>query len=395
MKANYPIGIQNFESLRREDYLYIDKTELIYQLVKTGRYYFLSRPRRFGKSLLISTFEAYFQGKKELFEGLAIEKLEKDWIEYPVMHLDLNAEKFDRKEQLDAILSNQLTQWEALYGKGEDETTFSLRFKGVIRRATEKTGRNVVILIDEYDKPLLQSLDNDDLQLEFRNTLKAFYGVMKSMDGFIKFAFLTGVTKFGKVSVFSDLNNLDDISMRYPYVSICGITEEELHTYFEDDIHALASNQQMTYEEACTELKDCYDGYHFVANSPGIYNPFSLLNTFKYRQMDNYWFETGTPTYLADLLKRSHYNFFEIMDIETDEDALNYIDSTSPHPLPIMYQSGYLTIKECNHRFKVYRLGFPNREVEDGFMKFLYPMIGVNFSTKTRNIADWKVENQG
>lgn len=316
MAAKYPIGIQNFGKIRNGGYVYVDKTAMIYQLVMTGNYYFLSRPRRFGKSLLISTFEAYFQGKKELFEGLAIEKLEKDWIEYPVMHLDLNAEKFDRKEQLDAILSNQLTQWEALYGKGEDETTFSLRFKGVIRRAAEKTGRNVVILIDEYDKPLLQSLDNEELQLEYRNTLKAFYGVMKSMDGFIKFAFLTGVTKFGKVSVFSDLNNLDDISMRYPYVSLCGITEEELHTYFEDDIHALASNQQMTYEEACTELKDCYDGYHFVANSPGIYNPFSLLNTFKYRQMDNYWFETGTPTYLADLLKRSHYNLYNMAHTE-------------------------------------------------------------------------------
>lgn len=373
MAAKYPIGIQNFGKIRNGGYVYVDKTAMIYQLVMTGNYYFLSRPRRFGKSLLISTFEAYFQGKKELFEGLAIEKLEKDWIEYPVMHLDLNAEKFDRKEQLDAILSNQLTQWEALYGKGEDETTFSLRFKGVIRRAAEKTGRNVVILIDEYDKPLLQSLDNEELQLEYRNTLKAFYGVMKSMDGFIKFAFLTGVTKFGKVSVFSDLNNLDDISMRYPYVSLCGITEEELHTYFEDDIHALASNQQMTYEEACTELKDCYDGYHFVANSPGIYNPFSLLNTFKYRQMDNYWFETGTPTYLADLLKRSHYNLYNMAHTETDADVLNSIDSTSADPIPVIYQSGYLTIKEYDRRFGIYRLGFPNREVEEGFMKFLLP----------------------
>ena len=212
MAKLYPIGIQNFESLCQDGYIYIDKTELIYQLVKTGRYYLLSRPRRFGKSLLISTLEAYFLGKKELFEGLAIEKLEKDWLEYPVLHLDLNAEKFDSPECLDALLSNQLTQWEELYGRGKDETTLSLRFKGVIRRASKQTGQRVVILIDEYDKPMLQALDNDELQEIYRDTLKAFYGVMKSMDGDIKFAFLTGVTKFGKVSVFSDLNNLDDIS---------------------------------------------------------------------------------------------------------------------------------------------------------------------------------------
>lgn len=308
----YPIGIQNFESLREDGYIYVDKTELIYQLVKTGRYYFLSRPRRFGKSLLISTLEAYFLGKKELFKDLAIEKLEKDWLEYPVLHLDLNAEKFDSPERLDALLSNQLTQWEELYGHGPDETTLSLRFKGVIRRAAKQTGQRVVILIDEYDKPMLQALDNDELQEIYRDTLKAFYGVMKSMDGDIKFAFLTGVTKFGKVSVFSDLNNLDDISMKGPFASICGITENELHEYFDEDIKALASSLSLTNEEACTELKGCYDGYHFVPNSPGMYNPFSLLNTFKYLQFGSYWFETGTPTYLVKLLKHSHYNLYNM-----------------------------------------------------------------------------------
>ena len=218
MEVKYPIGIQNFEKLRKEGFIYVDKTELIYQLVTTGSYYFLSRPRRFGKSLLISTLEAYFQGKKELFEGLAIERLEKDWIQYPVLHMDLNAEKFDSLERLEQILDRHLFLWEDSWGTDTRENTFSARFTGVIRRAVERTGRPVVILIDEYDKPMLQALDNDELQKEYRNTLKAFYGVMKSMDGFIKFAFLTGVTKFGKVSVFSDLNNLDDISMRSPYV---------------------------------------------------------------------------------------------------------------------------------------------------------------------------------
>lgn len=373
MAKLYPIGIQNFEKIRKEGYLYVDKTELVYQLVKTGSYYFLSRPRRFGKSLLISTLEAYFQGKKELFEGLAIEKLEKDWQEYPVLHLDLNAEKFDSPERLDALLSNQLTQWEELYGRGKDETTLSLRFKGVIRRAARQAGQRVVILIDEYDKPMLQALDNDELQEKYRDTLKAFYGVMKSMDGDIRFAFLTGVTKFGKVSVFSDLNNLEDISMREPFVSICGINKEELHEYFDEDIKALASSLNQTYEETCAELKECYDGYHFAPDEPGMYNPFSLLNTFKYRHFGSYWFETGTPTYLVKLLKNSHYNLYNMAHTETDADVLNSIDSTSVNPIPVIYQSGYLTIKGYDREFGLYRLGFPNREVEEGFMKYLLP----------------------
>ncbi len=373
MEVKYPIGIQNFEKLRKEGFIYVDKTELIYRLVTAGSYYFLSRPRRFGKSLLISTLEAYFQGKKELFEDLAIGKLEKDWIQYPVLHMDLNAEKFDSLERLEQILDRHLFLWEDSWGTDARENTFSARFTGVIRRAFQQTGRPVVILIDEYDKPMLQALDNDELQKEYRNTLKAFYGVMKSMDGFIKFAFLTGVIKFGKASVFSDLNNLDDISMRTPYVSICGITEEEMHTYFDNDIHALASATQMTYEETCAELKECYDGYHFVENSPGIYNPFSLLNTFSKRKFGSYWFEIGTPTYLVDLLKRSHYNLYNMAHTETDSDVLNSIDSTSTNPIPVIYQSGYLTIKGYDRRFGIYRLGFPNREVEEGFMKFLLP----------------------
>jgi len=373
MAKLYPIGIQNFESLREDGYIYVDKTELIYQLVKTGRYYFLSRPRRFGKSLLISTLEAYFLGKKELFKDLAIEKLEKDWLEYPVLHLDLNAEKFDSPERLDALLSNQLTQWEELYGHGPDETTLSLRFKGVIRSAAKQTGQRVVILIDEYDKPMLQALENDELQEKFRDTLMAFYGVMKSMDGDIKFAFLTGVTKFGKVSAFSDLNNLMDISMDDRNANICGITEPEIHAYFKDDLHELARVQNMDYDQVCIALREFYDGYHFTENSKGIYNPFSLLNTFKYLQFGSYWFETGTPTYLVKLLKHSHYNLYNMAHTETDADVLNSIDSTSVNPIPVIYQSGYLTIKGYDREFGIYRLGFPNREVEEGFMKYLLP----------------------
>ena len=267
----YPIGIQNFESLRKDNYFYIDKTALVYQLVSTGRYYFLSRPRRFGKSLLISTLEAYFQGKKELFEGLAMEKLEKEWIKHPILHLDLNIEKYDTEESLNNILERSLAKWEELYGANPSERSFSLRFAGIIERAYERTGQRVVILIDEYDKPMLQAIGNEALQTEFRNTLKPFYGALKTMDGCIKFAFLTGVTKFGKVSVFSDLNNLDDISMHEPYVSICGVTEQEIHDNLEEELHELAAARKMTYEEACAELKECYDGYHFAEDTEGIY----------------------------------------------------------------------------------------------------------------------------
>lgn len=368
----YPIGVQNFESLRKDGYVYIDKTALIHQLVSSGRYYFLSRPRRFGKSLLISTLEAYFQGKRELFEGLAMATLEKEWVKRPVLHLDLNIGKYDTPDSLDKMLDNALSKWESLYGTGVAESTLALRFKGIVERACEQTGERVAILIDEYDKPLLQAIGNYDLQREFRNTLKPFYGVLKTMDGCIKFALLTGVTKFGKVSVFSDLNNLDDITMREPYVSLCGITEQEIHDNFEEEIHELATAQGMTYPEACSELKKCYDGYHFVENTEGIYNPFSLLNTFKYKKFGSYWFETGTPTYLVDLLRNNHYDLERMTHEETDADVLNSIYGDE-EPIPVIFQSGYLTIKEYDKRFGLYRLGFPNREVEEGFIKFLMP----------------------
>ena len=373
MTKLYPIGIQNFESLREDEYLYIDKTKLVYELAKTGRYYFLSRPRRFGKSLLISTLEAYFQGKKELFRGLAVETLEKDWIKYPILHLDLNTEKYDTPESLDKILNDTLVYWESLYGTRPSEASIPLRFKGIVRRAYEQTGQRVVILVDEYDKPMLQAIGNEDLQEKYRNTLKAFYSVLKTMDGYIRFALLTGVTKFGKVSVFSDLNNLKDISMDRRYVEICGITEEEIHRELEPELHQLSEIQGVTYEEICLELKERYDGYHFNYNSVGIYNPFSLLNTFDSMAFGSYWFETGTPSYLVKLLQRDHYDLQRLTYDEATSDMLNSIDSASRNPVPVIYQSGYLTIKGYNERFDMYRLGFPNREVEEGFIKYLLP----------------------
>ena len=369
----YPIGIQNFEKIRNDGYFYIDKTALMYQMVKTGSYYFLSRPRRFGKSLLISTLEAYFQGKKELFAGLAVERLEKDWIKYPILHLDLNIEKYDAPESLDNILEKSLTAWEKLYGAEPSERSFSLRFAGIIERACKQAGPRVVILVDEYDKPMLQAIGNEKLQKQFRDTLKPFYGALKTMDGYIKFAFLTGVTKFGKVSVFSDLNNLDDISMRKDYVEICGVSDQELHENLDIELHEFAETQGLSYDKLCTKLKEYYDGYHFTHNSIGIYNPFSLLNAFKYKEFGSYWFETGTPTYLVRLLKKHHYDLERMAHEETDAQVLNSIDSESTNPIPVIYQSGYLTIKGYDERFGIYRLGFPNREVEEGFIRFLLP----------------------
>ena len=369
----YPIGIQNFESLRQDGYLYIDKTALIYKMVKTGRYYFLSRPRRFGKSLLISTLEAYFQGKRELFEGLAMEKLEKDWIKYPILHLDLNTQKYDTPESLEEKLSTTLDEWEDIYGIRSVKKSLALRFESIIQRAYTQTGQRVVILVDEYDKPMLQAIGNEALQTSFRETLKAFYGALKSKDGCIKIGVLTGVTKFGKVSVFSDLNNLDDISMWNEYIELCGISEREIHENLEAELYEFADARGITYDKLCAELKECYDGYHFTHNSIGMYNPFSLLNAFKRKEFGSYWFETGTPTYLVKLLKKHHYNLERMAHEETDAQVLNSIDSESTNPIPVIYQSGYLTIKGYDEEFGIYSLGFPNREVEEGFMKFLLP----------------------
>ena len=368
----YPVGIQNFESLRRDGYFYVDKTAKIFELARTGRYYFLSRPRRFGKSLLISTLEAYFQGKKELFEGLAMEGLEKEWKRYPILHLDLNTEKYDTAEALDAKLELALSEWESLYGSNPHEKSLATRFEGTIKRAAAKAGERVVILIDEYDKPMLQAIGDQVRQDAYRSTLKAFYGALKSQDGNIKFALLTGVTKFGKVSVFSDLNNLEDLSRNPGYTDICGISGEELLRDFSDDIQELAAANGQTFEQACDQLKTDYDGYHFCPDSPGMYNPFSILNTFKSRRYGSYWFETGTPTYLVELLKKSNYDLEEVSHVETDANILDSI-FTDDNPIPVIYQSGYLTIKGYDKRFGIYTLGFPNREVEEGFMNFLLP----------------------
>lgn len=370
----YPIGIQDFEKLRTNGYSYVDKSRFVYKLATEGEYYFLSRPRRFGKSLFLSTLEAYFQGKKELFEGLAIYDLETEWKKYPIFHIDLNTANFREKDSLYTVLNDYLTTWESKYGARESEATLALRFKGVIARAAEKEGCGVVILIDEYDKPILQTLRDPELQAEHRAQLKAFYSVLKTQDRYIKFAFLTGVTKFGKVSVFSDLNNLTDISMDHRYISICGMTEKELLTNFKEGIGELAEANGDTEEATIAKLKARYDGYHFEENTIGIYNPFSVLNTLSRLRYKDYWFETGTPTFLVDLLKMHNYRLPDMTKERVSDDVINSVDSLSTNPIPVIYQSGYLTIKGYDERFKKYLLGFPNREVEEGFLNFLLPL---------------------
>lgn len=374
MSRLYPIGIQNFEKLRKGGFVYVDKTALIHRLVSIGGYYFFGRPRRFGKSLMISTLESYFEGRKDLFEGLAIEGLEKDWNEYPIFHIDLNNEEYNSRERLEGVLNNYLVRWERIYGSEPSEESLSLRFAGVIRRACEQTGRGVVILIDEYDKPLIQSLDNEELQSEYRSILKAFYGNFKSCDKYIRFALLTGVTRFSRVSIFSDLNNLRDITMENEFVPLCGISETEFAQYFESDIRELSVHLKSSYEETCSLLKKRYDGYHFTDNSEGMYNPFSVLNTFASMKIENYWFSTGTPTILVKLLQKNSYRLSDLCgNAEATAEELTGLESINTNPIPLFFQSGYLTIKEYDERFKNYILGFPNEEVEQGFLNFLMP----------------------
>lgn len=366
----YPIGIQDFEKLRTNGYSYVDKSRFVYKLATEGEYYFLSRPRRFGKSLFLSTLEAYFQGKKELFEGLAIYDLETDWKKYPIFHIDLNTANFREKDSLYTVLNDYLTTWESKYGARESEATLALRFKGVIARAAEKEGCGVVILIDEYDKPILQTMRDPELQAEHRAQLKAFYSVLKTQDRYIKFAFLTGVTKFGKVSVFSDLNNLTDISMDHRYISICGMTEKELLTNFKEGINELAEANGDRETETIAKISMRYAGYHFEENSEEIYNPFSVLNTLANSRYDDYWFKANTHTFLIDILRKHDYCITNLSKAQIKANMMNNVET---NPFPVIYQGGYLTIKSYDERFKNYQLGFPNKEIEEGILNIQPP----------------------
>ena len=362
----YPIGIQRFEKIRKEDWVYVDKTEHIFNLVQGGTCYFLSRPRRFGKSMLLSTLEVYFQGKKHLFKGLAIEQLETEWAEHAVLHIDLNAKPFQKVEDLYDLLNDQLTIYEKMYDSVAVDKSPEGRLRQLIRAAKQKTGRNVVVLVDEYDKPILQAIGNEELRTDFRNALKAFYGVLKSADGDLRFAMLTGVTKFSKVSVFSDLNNLNDISMDDRYNEICGISQQELHDVFDEEIGKLAVANEQSKEEAYETLRQRYDGYHFCPNASGMYNPFSVLLALQKREYGSFWFSTGTPTYLVQLMKEADLNPYALSGYEASASELDSIQISVDNPIAVLYQSGYLTIKGYDSRFKVYTLDYPNDEVKEG-----------------------------
>ncbi len=367
----YPIGIQSFEDIRSGGYAYVDKTALIYRLTSTGKYYFLSRPRRFGKSLLVSTMEAYFSGRKELFKGLAIESLEKDWTEYPVLHLDLTGSSYTDISNLKINLDQHLRKWESLYNVTPMSEDLSSRFKDIIDAAYRKTGQKVVILIDEYEKPIIDNIDNNELMEQFRRELQGFYSVIKGKDNAIRFAFLTGVTKLGKMSIFRGLNNLNDISIDARYADICGVSEQELKSYFGESVKTLAEMNGLSEEECYKKLASMYDGYHFCEDSIGLYNPFSLLNTFYSCKFRTYWFETRTTSFLVRYLKHGNYNLDNISKNDFSVETLTEANYVSPAPITLMYQAGYLTIKDFKPDFFTYKLDYPNVEVKRGFMHSL------------------------
>ncbi|MGP1432404.1 MAG: AAA family ATPase [Treponema sp.] len=379
-----PLGVQSFKVLRNDRYLYVDKTAYLAQLVTSSRVYFLSRPRRFGKSLFLSTLAAYFRGQKELFKDLYLERIEEEqaaqenrtpWQEYPVLYFDFNTGQYDTIESLISRIELFLSPLEKKYALTSAQGDLAQRFEGVIKQIYEKTHKQVVILIDEYDKPLLQTMGvNEELNERYRNTLKAFYSVIKTCDEYIRFAFLTGVTKFSKISIFSDLNNLRDISLEKQYAGICGVTQTELEMNFQPDIQVLADEQNLTYQEALAALKQWYDGYLFHPAGEGMYNPFSLLNAFVKKEISGYWFGTGTPTFLVNFLKEAHYYIPDLDGkVELDEEGLQTYRAIAQDALPILFQAGYLTIKTYIPEARMYRLGFPNDEVRYGFLKNLLP----------------------
>lgn len=374
LHKNLPVGVQDFESLIRDGYLYVDKTEQIWRLTHSGRHYFLARPRRFGKSLLLSTIEAYFEGKKELFDGLYLQQQEHDWINYPIFHIDLSPENYSSVEVLQNRLDWFLTQWEKQYGADDTSYSLSTRFENCIMRAVQQTGNRAIVLIDEYDKPILSAIGNPDLQNELRAILKAFYGVLKSQDGNIRFSLLTGVTKFSKVSIFSDLNNLNDISRDKRYYDICGISQSELETVLQPYIQAFADSNDCSVDETNDAFRRMYDGYRFTSSKQqNIYNPFSVLSALDRGEYGNYWFETGTPNYIVELLKRNNYTLSDMTTKPVDSTTLDSKDDNGQSIVPLLFQSGYLTIRDYKSENDLYYMDFPNDEVRSGFFRYILP----------------------
>ena len=369
----YPIGIQTFSEIREKNYLYIDKTEYVYRMTHFAKYVFLSRPRRFGKSLLTSTLHSYFSGRKDLFQGLAMERLEKEWIEYPVLHFDMSMAKHVDKERLERLLDFMLSDYERTFGLDTTAGDANLRLTRLIKCAYEKTGKKVVVLIDEYDAPLLDVVHEKENLGVLRNIMRNFYSPLKACDPYLKYVFLTGITKFSQLSIFSELNNIKNISMDEPYAAICGITEDEMLTQMKEDMEMLAAKLNISSEEVLLKLKENYDGYHFTYPSPDIYNPFSLLNAFADGKFGSYWFGSGTPTYLIKMLEKFGVEPSEIGNNHAEVSAFDAPTETMTDIIPLLYQSGYITIKDYDESIDLYTLDIPNKEVRLGLMKSLLP----------------------
>ena len=398
----YPIGIQTFDQIIERGFVYVDKTDMVYSLATEGKIYFLSRPRRFGKSLLLSTLRAYFEGKKNLFKGLKIDALEKDWHVHRVFHFDFNGVDFTVPGALNRVLNSLLSEWEKEFGMVTDvPSEYGLRFSRILQAAAEQTGRGAVVLVDEYDKPLLDALEKDLALLEQnREILKAFYSVFKLADASLRFVFLTGVTKFSQVSVFSGFNQPKDISMFDKYEALCGITEEELHTRFAEPIREMAASEGVTEEEMRQQLKHHYDGYHFSKKMTDIYNPFSVLNAFDSKDIRDFWFASGTPTYLIRLMNHFHEGIDQLSGMYYPLDEFVNYKADTEYPLPMIYQSGYLTIKDYDKRRKTFLLDFPNNEVKNGFLTLVasnYLKIKESVSNLAQDLAfaleDGKLDN--
>ncbi len=371
--VKYPLGIETFSEIREEGYLYVDKTGFIRKLLQ-GKYYFLSRPRRFGKSLFLSTLEAYFMGRRELFEGLDIAAVEREWKRYPVLRLSLNGKKYVEAENLVEHLNYHLEIWESAYDCSKTDRSPEERFANVLRAAFEQTGERVVVLVDEYDLPLEETLENPELQDAFRKQLKAFYGTMKPCDRYVRFAFLTGVTKFGHVGVFSDLNNIRDITLSPEYNAICGATDEELERYLLPHIEPLAENNGMTQQQCTEQLRKDYDGYRFSSLDERVYNLFSVMMSMKNRTFGRYWFRTGTPTLLVKMLQSRNYRIANLDgEVRTQRQLLD-VDTWRTDPIPMFFQAGYLTVKDYDSEFRSYTLGIPNEEVREGLYDWLLPI---------------------
>ena len=369
----YPLGIQTFSEIAKGNYYYADKTDVVYRLVHYAKYHFLSRPRRFGKSLFVSTLQAYFEGRKELFKGLAIEQLEQEWTEYPVIHLDLSGGKYYSIENLHDILNMILLRQEEKYGiENNKSQAYSARLTHILETAIQKTGKQVVVLIDEYDSPMHDSMSDKVLQEKIRNIMRDFFSPLKEQEKNLRFVLITGISKFSQLSIFSELNNIKNISMKDEYSDICGITKEQLLTDFKDGIEAMAAHNSLTFNETVEKLKEHYDGYHFTPNSPDIFNPYSIINALDDRDFNSYWFTSGTPTFLIELLQKNGIDMLQLDNLWARDNRFDVPTDSITDPIPVLYQSGYLTIKEYNSKLRMYRLGFPNEEVRQGFSESLY-----------------------